>query len=250
MPQYAIWDDHDFGPNDGNSSYILKEDSRKVFMNYWLNPSYGEDGKGVYTKFSWSDVDFFLLDDRYFRSADGLPDSVNGQPNTDKIMYGHQQLQWLQNALATSSATFKIIATGSQVLNPYSPYDCLKHFPVDYEKLLGILTANNINGVVFFTGDRHHSEVIKQPRKNGYTFYDVTVSPYTSGSHKFSGSEKNNPARVIGVDEKQNFGKVSVSGKKGERKLKVEFIGTKGEKLGEWSVDENELITPKKNTAE
>ena len=27
MPQYAIWDDHDYGPNDGNKSYIFKEQS-------------------------------------------------------------------------------------------------------------------------------------------------------------------------------------------------------------------------------
>ena len=247
MPQYAIWDDHDFGPNDGNSSFVFKDESREVFKNYWLNPSYGENGKGVYTKFSFSDVDFFLLDDRFFRDADNLPDSINGQPNTQKRMYGDEQLRWLQNALATSSATFKIIATGSQVLNPYSPYDCVRSFPVDYSMLMKTITDNKINGVLFFTGDRHHSEVIKQERNGTYPLYDVTVSPYTSGTHKFSGPEKNNIARVFGLDEKQNFGKVSVTGKAKERVLKVDFIGTKGENLGQWSVSEKELKTPKAN---
>ena len=29
MPQYAIWDDHDYGPNDIGKNYILKDASRK-----------------------------------------------------------------------------------------------------------------------------------------------------------------------------------------------------------------------------
>ena len=250
MPQYAIWDDHDFGPNDANSSYILKEESRKVFMNYWLNPSYGEEGKGIYTRFSWSDADFFLLDDRYFRSADNLPDSINGEPNRNKIMYGLQQLVWLENALATSNATFKIIATGSQVLNPLSPGDCLKHFPIEYARLMSMLSLNNVSGVIFLTGDRHHSEINKKARPGNYPLYDVTVSPYTSGTTKFSGAEKNNPSRVLGIEGQQNFGNISVSGKQGERTFKVVFLGIKGENLGEWSVSEKELKSPNNNRGE
>ena len=32
MPQYAIWDDHDFGPDNSGSSYGLKDVSREIFM--------------------------------------------------------------------------------------------------------------------------------------------------------------------------------------------------------------------------
>jgi alkaline phosphatase D len=246
MPHYAIWDDHDYGPNDSDGSYILKNESREVFKNYWLNPSYGFNGQGIYTKFSYSDVDFFMLDDRFFRNADNLPDSVNGQPNPDKKMYGDAQLAWLQDALVNSQATFKIIATGSQVLNPASPYDVVRAFPVDYQKLLGSIEKYKINGVLFFTGDRHHSEIIKVNRPGTYPLYDITVSPLTSGTHKFSGPEKNNPFRIYGLDEKQNFGKITVSGKRNERRLSIQFLGIKGENLGGWYVDENDLKTPKK----
>ncbi len=38
---YAIWDDHDFGPNDGNSSYELKNTTLQAFKDYWGNKSYG-----------------------------------------------------------------------------------------------------------------------------------------------------------------------------------------------------------------
>jgi alkaline phosphatase D len=236
MPHYAIWDDHDFGPNDCDKSFHLKETSRQVFMNYWLNPSYGENGKGIYTRFIYGDAEFFLLDDRTFRSSDNMADSINGFPNPEKKMFGAEQMDWLKNALLSSKANFKIVVTGSQVLNPVSPFDCFRKFPVEYNELMGFLNIEKINGVLFFTGDRHHSEIIKITRNNSYPLYDITCSPLSSGTHKFGNPEKNNPYRVVGVDEKQNFGRVSFTGEANNRKMTVEFLGTKGEKLGEWSV--------------
>jgi alkaline phosphatase D len=242
MPQYAIWDDYDYGPDDAGKSYILKEESRKIFMKYWCNPSYGEDGKGIYIKINYGDVDIFLTDDRYFRSEDEIHDSINGQPNVDKKYFGAMQMEWLENALLYSNATFKIIATGSQILNPYSVVECMRHYSAEYNELINFLSFQKVKGVLFFTGDRHHSEVIKQVRQGVYPLYDVTVSPYTSGVAKVRGREISNEARVTGtLVEEQNFGKITVSGKPNERMLKVEFIGVKGDKLGEWSVSENEL---------
>lgn len=241
MPHYAIWDDHDFGPNDMGREYTLKEDSRKVFSAYWANPSYGENGMGIYTKMSHGDVDIFMLDDRTWRSSDRLQDSVDGRPNPLKRMFGEQQMEWLKNALAGSLATFKVIATGSQVLNPKSPFDCFRKFPVEYNELMQFIRSQKIHGVVFLTGDRHHSEVIKVDGLVGYPMYDITVSPLTSGTHVFGNEEKENPYRVFGLDQKQNYGKISFSGKPKDRKMTVSFIGVKGEKLGEWSVHEKEL---------
>ncbi len=246
MPQYAIWDDHDYGPNDAGKGYVFKNESRSIFKNYWLNPSCGEDEKGIYTKVSYGDVDLFLTDDRFFRSEDEMPDSINGQTNADKDFFGNQQMEWLKNALLYSKATFKIIVTGSQVLNTYNKYECMQHYPYEYNMLLSFLSEQKIKGVVFLTGDRHHSEVIKMTRSNLYPLYDITVSPYTSGISKVAKSpEENNPLREPNtLIEAQNFAKFSFVGKKGERIMKVEFIGIKGDKLGEWSVNENSLKSP------
>ena len=242
MPQYSIWDDHDFGPNDIGKSYVLKDESRNVFMNYSCNPSYGQKGEGIYSIVSYGDLDIFLTDDRYFRSEDEMPDSIDGKINLDKTYFGKVQMDWLKNALLFSKASFKIIATGGQILNPFSDYECMRHYSTEYNDLLGFLASQKIKGVVFFSGDRHHSEVIKQDRTGLYPLYDVTNSPYTSGVGKVRGSELNNPARVVGtLVEAQNFTKVTISGTKKERMMKIEFIGIKGEKLGEWTVKENEL---------
>ncbi|TAE11387.1 MAG: alkaline phosphatase family protein [Bacteroidetes bacterium] len=249
MPHYAIWDDHDYGPNDADKSYVLKETSRKVFSQYWSNPSYGFENQGIYSKFTWNDVDVFLLDDRYFRSNDDMEDSVNGMPNTEKRMFGKQQIDWLKNALLQSktngSIAFRIIATGSQVLNQVSPFDCFRKFPEEFNDFMNFLEQHNINGVLFLTGDRHHTEIIKQERTGKYPLYDITASPLTSGTHKFGGPEANNPYRVLGVDQLQNYAKLSFSGDKKNRKLTVQFLGIKGDLIKEWSVTAAELTTKK-----
>ena len=245
MPHFAIWDDHDYGPNDMGSEFVMKDVSRDIFNKYFCNPTAGENGQGIYTMTSWGDVDLFLTDDRWWRSSERMYDSVNGKPNPEKVMLGKQQMQWLKNSLLYSWAPFKIIAVGSQVLNPVSPFDKWRDFPAEYYELMDFIATYKINGVIFLTGDRHHSEIIKVERPGTYPLYDVTVSPLTSSSHVFGGAEKNNPYRVLGIDQKQNYGRISFTGDKGIRKMTVEFFGTKGDKLGEWSVGEKELVTPK-----
>jgi alkaline phosphatase D len=240
MPHYAIWDDHDYGPNDADKSYVLKEASRGVFKNYWGNPTYGINEQGVYSKFTWNDAEFFLLDDRWFRSSDKMPDSSDGLPNKSKKMFGDEQMEWLKNGLLNSSGNeninFRIVVTGSQVLNSYSPRDCFRHYPVEYNDLMKFISDHKINGVLFVTGDRHHSEVIKTERKGAYSLFDITVSPLTSTVSATGGAEKNNPARVSKETARQNYAKFSFTGPAKERKLSVEFIGIKGEKLDSWFV--------------
>ena len=104
------------------------------------------------------------------------------------------------------------------------------------------LSEEKINGVLFLTGDRHHSEIIKYSREAAYSLYDITSSPLTSGVGLAGGQEKNNPAREPNtLVEAQNYTRISITGKPKERRLKVEFLGIKGEKLAEWSISENEL---------
>ena len=244
MPQYAIWDDHDYGPNNAGLSYIFKEESRNIFKNYTINPSYGEEGKGIYSQFSYSDVDFFLTDNRYFRSEPEMADSAEGKPSVGKTYFGANQMEWLKNALLHSQATFKIIVSGSQVLNPLNKFECMRLYSYEHMQLLHFLGEYKISGVLFFSGDRHHSEIIKLERPGKYSLYDITLSPYTGGVSKVRDDEAKNPYRVPGtLVEEQNFGKIAVSGKKNERILHVSFIGIKGEKIGEWSVSEKDLKT-------
>ncbi len=186
MPHFAIWDDHDYGPNDIGKSYILKDASRRVFSNYFCNTSYGENGQGIYSMITYGDVEVFMTDDRWWRSEDRIKDSVDGKPNPEKRMLGKEQMDWLKSSLLHSLATFKIVAVGSQVLNPVSPFDKWWDFPAEYDELMHFIKDYKIKGVVFLTGDRHHSEIIKVDRPVHYPLYDVTVSALTSNVYTFS----------------------------------------------------------------
>lgn len=242
MPQYAIWDDHDFGPDNSGSSYGLKDVSRQIFMKYWCNPFYGEDQKGTYSQISFGDVDFFLTDDRYFRSADEFEDSISNKPNPAKQFFGEKQMNWLQDALVQSRAIFKIIVVGSQVLNPLSTDEGLYNYSFEYHQLMDFLNRNQIKGVLFLTGDRHHSEIIKSVRPGNYDLYDITVSPLTSGVARVKGSEINNPTRVQGsLVEQRNYAKISVDGSTNDRILQVQFRGMDGKTIYSWSISEKQL---------
>lgn len=245
MPHIAIWDDHDYGPNDYGASYTLKSTSREVFRQFWRNPTYGQEEEGIYTRYQYNDIDLFMLDDRWWRSFDDLPDSINGRPNANKHMLGRRQLDWLKQELLYSKInpfiSFRFIVIGSQVMNPGSPYDKLKDFPAEYNELLNFIRYEKIPGVIFLNGDRHHSEVLKVEEEGMYPLYEITCSPLTSGTHKFSGTEANNKWRIVGVDQKHNYGHFSIAGSRGNRQLTVIFKGADGKPLADWSINQKEL---------
>jgi alkaline phosphatase D len=108
-------------------------------------------GRVYYTKVTYSDVDIFLTDDRYFRSEDLMPDSINGKPSLAKTFLGVMQMEWLKNSLLYSNATFKIIVIGSQVLNPLNQWECMQHYSYEYHELIDFFSGSEINGVIFFT---------------------------------------------------------------------------------------------------
>jgi alkaline phosphatase D len=49
LSHYAIWDDHDYGPNDADRSFVHKDLTLAAFQDFWANPSYGIDGLGGIT---------------------------------------------------------------------------------------------------------------------------------------------------------------------------------------------------------
>jgi alkaline phosphatase D len=241
---YAVWDDHDYGPNDSDGAYELKEVALETFKKYWGNKSFGEpDNKGVYTKFRWSDCDFFMMDDRYYRSADDMPDSIGGKPNPNKVFYGKKQLEWLKNSLISSNATFKFIISGGQMLNPMAKdKECFMAYPAEWQELMDFIVANKIKDLVFISGDRHFSELLKYQPTGFYPLHEFTCSAVTSSVATPNKAEQANPLRVAGtLLLENNFGKISVSGEKNKRQVLIETYDINGVKKWGISINENDL---------
>lgn len=239
-PNFAIWDDHDYGPNDANSSFELKDVSLETFKDFWGNKSYGEaDNPGTYTKFTWSDCDFFLLDDRYYRDDDNINDS-----SAEKKFLGDRQMEWLENGLLFSSASFKFLAFGSQVLNPLNDFEGFLHYRAEYNELIQFITKYRISGVIFLSGDRHISEIIKVQPAGLYPLFDITSSAFTSGnSPKFmQGKEAANPYRVVPEPVlDQNFIKLSVSGARYNRIATIEAINVDNKVVWQYVLHQADL---------
>ena len=229
---YAIWDDHDYGPNNSDYTYRDKESTYKAFQLFWGNPTYGINGKGgITSSFEWGDAQFFMLDNRYFRDPNDKPTL---QPFGPRTILGHEQLQWLLDALVSSTAKFKFVMLGGQMVNDAAVYENYANIaPEERLHILNTIVNAGIKNVIFLTGDRHHSE-LSVFEKNGVKIYDFTVSPLTSGTG--NAADEPNTLRVqgsyVGV---RNFGTMEIKGKRTERELTLRLFDVDGKEL--WSYE-------------
>jgi alkaline phosphatase D len=229
---YAIWDDHDFGPNDSDGSFVGKEMTREAFELFWGNPGYGMPGiEGITTSFKWADAEFFLLDNRWYRTAKRL------QTGRRRLL-GEAQIEWLANALASSLATFKFIVIGGQVLSPMERWENYVNYPEERERLLSMIEDNEIPGVVFISGDRHMTALTKMEREGTYPLYDLTVSPLTANTVTDSRLDYvENTLMVEGtLIEERNFATLEITGPRENRLLRIQVFDVDGNELWDASL--------------
>lgn len=227
MHHYAIWDDHDYGPNDSDRTYWHKDITREAFEDFWANPNYGVMGlEGITGSFIWNDCQFFMLDNRWYRT----PESAEG------TILGERQIEWLIDALRFSKASFKFICIGGQVLSDVKLYENYAVYGAERAKLLHLIDDYDIKNVVFLTGDRHHSEVSLYNTPDGNAIYDITSSPITSGAYDHSDEPNNFRLKDDAIIGENNYAVLEVSGTSKNRKLKVVFKDVKGKKIKEYKL--------------
>ena len=232
---YATWDDHDYGPNNSDGSFWLKETASEIFKLFWGNPNYNVTGKGGITGFfQWSDLDFFLLDNRYHRTA-------NNNLTGNRQMLGKDQIDWLINALSFSQASFKFVAVGGQVISNGVVYENYATYPDERKYLLDKIREAKIEGVIFLDGDRHHTILSKmQETKNVYPLYDLTCSSLTAGVNN-----DNEPYNSFKLEETfvnvNNFGMLNVTGPTNDRELTIQIFDKDGKELWIKSIKANDL---------
>jgi alkaline phosphatase D len=221
----AIWDDHDFGPNDSDGSFVMKGAALEAFKRYWPNPSHGRpDVPGVFGMVTYGDADFFLLDNRFHRYPNRFP------PTAEKAMFGRAQLGWLKQALVASRAPFKVVVAGGQFWNRANRYEAFHGFPAEQKALADWLLEQKIPGVVFLSGDRHLGGLWRVERPGAYPLYEFTSSPLTAGAFANPPpEERENPELVPGtLVTQRNFGMLRFSGPRAERVLTLEAYDASG----------------------
>lgn len=231
---YAIWDDHDYGPNNSNATFWGKDLALEAHRLFWPNPSYGmPDCPGITSTFEMVDVQVYLLDDRWYRT----PENLKGEHQ----ILGACQRDWLIGALASSTATFKVIAVGSQVLSTDTKKEGFIHAAAERDLLLNAIADHGITGVVFISGDIHGAELSKRERPGTYPLYEFTSSALTAGSNA-NIAQQPNEYRVEGTAfGEHNFGTITVSGPRTKRILAFTLYNKSGERVWSREISETEL---------
>jgi alkaline phosphatase D len=194
-PTWATWDDHDFTGNNTNGNASGKEHALAAFHRFWANAPQGSGGyPGVWTSFIWADVEFFLVDDRYYRDM-----SIGS-------MLGEPQLEWLLWGLTTSTATFKVLVSGSQWTQGGTS-DSWAAYPDEWQVIVDHIMSHAIGGVVTISGDVHRGEVRRMTEASDtmYPLWEFTSSPLGNSTSGCPSAESE-PDALLFCTEIVNYG--------------------------------------------
>ena len=172
----AIWDDHDYGLNDGGSEYTLKKEAQKLFLNFWKIDKQDERHKreGIYFSETRQIKDKKILliglDTRYFRSPlEGEKRDYQSTSDVSKTILGTEQWEWLENRFQ-EEVDIIILVSSIQILATNHGFEKWSNFPHEKERLLSLIKIFG-KPVVLVSGDRHKAGIYKQEN-----LYELTSS--------------------------------------------------------------------------
>jgi hypothetical protein len=215
MPQLAITDNHDVGGNEFNKTMPTLGLAKTNFMNWWQNPVYTKNpaGQGLYSSYRYKDVEFFLLDNRSYRES------------TTRHL-GPDQLRWLLAALKNSTATFKVLISGTPSFDKHWGG---RNFSITTEcdTMVRYIKANNIDGVLSYSADIHAQEFYGRYNDHSYPFFDVLsgnlASDIGSGNTAITPDKDDIFNAVI-----QTYTRTNIYGLKGDRRYRIEYMSPNG----------------------
>jgi alkaline phosphatase D len=229
-PIIGVWDDHDYGINDGGKHFAQKKASRDLMFDFLNVPLDAPERKreGGYASHTYGEgeqqVKMILLDGRYFRDTLSRLDRQY-QVNLTGQMLGDAQWKWLENELKTSTARVNFIVSGIQILPTEHAYEKWANFPQEREKLLNLIANSGVQNPILLSGDRHIAEILKLvDSRFPKGLYEVTASGLT---HTWSGiAEEKNSLRVSDLIAQLNYGLATFNWAKDE--LLIEIKGENG----------------------
>jgi alkaline phosphatase D len=160
FPIIGVWDDHDYGLNNGNSSMITRDDSQKIFLDFVDEPmdSARRSQKGIYWSYTYGPVGkrvkVILLDVRFH--ADSVWDGLKRQGD----LLGEEQWKWFENEISDSDAQVHVVVSGIQVIPPDKPIqEKWGLWPLSRERLFKLFQKHQPSGALLLSGDIHYAEV-------------------------------------------------------------------------------------------
>ncbi len=186
----SIWDDHDYGINDGGSDYRNKKRSQKMFLDFWEIPKddLRHKREGIY--FSKEEIFFnkkfklIFLDTRYFRSdLKGRKGRYAKNKDPNATILGVEQWKWFQDQI-NKDFDFLMIFSSIQIIPQDHGFEKWDNFPKERDKILNIIKKYK-DKTILFSGDRHRSGIYK---KDG--IIEVTASSMNKPGSTFFENDK------------------------------------------------------------
>ena len=216
----AIWDDHDYGLNDGGADFAFKAESKAQFLQFWKvadsDPRRGRDGLYHAQLFGppGRRVQVILLDGRWFRSPLTPTDQLDAPgkeryvPDADpgKTMLGEAQWRWLEAQLR-QPAEVRLIVSGVQVVTDGHGWERWGNLPRERERLYRLIAGTGAQGVVFLSGDRHIGALYREPAGTPYPLYEMTSSGIT---HPWRTASEAGPNRLGELYTELHYGTVDI----------------------------------------
>ena len=178
---YHIWDDHDYGENDGNKYYPHKEANKQLYLEHMREPPSSPRWarNGLYSSYNLdpsNQIKLLLLDQRYNKIS-----LYESWTSDFADTFGEEQWSWLENEIKEFQGKFLILGSGmffvtdDKIVPEYIYADTKRRV---YE-LLGKYGKGN---VLVVSGDVHHGRVSVDRcalEAVGYFFWDFTSSGLT-----------------------------------------------------------------------
>ena len=156
-PIMAVWDDHDYGVNDGGAEYPKKAESQEIFLDFFNEPqdSWRRKNPGIYDAKLFGPpgkrLQIIMLDTRYFRSPwkrDPSPERrYQPQDDPSATMLGEEQWRWLEEQLK-EQARIRIIVSSIQVVNDDHGFEGWGNFPRESEANWVRMLKEAIPGII------------------------------------------------------------------------------------------------------
>ncbi len=163
----SIWDDHDYGINDGGGDFKNKRESQKLFLDFWQIPENDPRHKrdGLYfnelIEIDGFKINLIVLDTRFFRSKL----SSNKSPyiptdNIDTTILGDEQWTWFKQVLNHDSDLILVLSS-IQILATEHVFEKWDLFPHERLKMMKLLDSIETKSLII-SGDRHKGGLYKK----------------------------------------------------------------------------------------
>ncbi len=249
VPHRAMWDDHDYGFNDGGAEFAGKQASKNALMEFFNFPAAHEcrSREGLYQSqiigTAGRRVQIILLDTRWFRSSltrpliPGLPGQERYIPDDspDKTLLGAAQWQWLEEQLR-QPAQIRLIYSGIQVLADGHGWERWGNLPRERTRLIDTISRTKAQGVILLSGDRHIGAFYRETIATQYPMWEMTSSGLT---HAWANASESGPNRVGDLVRVNHYGTVDINWRAAQVQLQLK--DTQGRALQTHTIAMKEL---------